>query len=209
MLSDLIDAASDRQRGTTRRDRPPLQRGRPDDFPALLKGVCLSMNGSDVSRRVGVRAFFLIFCFLLSGIPVAQAEYHLRLIAIDEMGAQRALASWTCPIAGRAAGTECRQQVEMSLGGKAHLVEVQFIVDGGHTINLSLTANNYVLQAQRNSALYLDDGDGAVGGSYELWARQKEAEPYKGLYDLVFRPPYDLSTTIGLVVEKVTASGSK
>jgi hypothetical protein len=90
----------------------------------------------------------------------------------------------------------------MSLGGKAYLpVEVQFIVDGGHTIDLSLTTNNYVLHAQRNSALYLGDYDGVVGGSYEVLARQKDPE---GVDILVFRSPFHL--TIGLVVEKVTAS---
>jgi hypothetical protein len=106
-------------------------------------------------------------------------------------------------------GTECRQQVEMSIGGKAHLVEVQFILDDGHTVNLSITANNYVLAARRNSALYLPEGDGAVAGSYKLWVTGQKAAPYGVLNDLVWRQPFDLSTTIGLVVEKVTASSSK
>jgi hypothetical protein len=155
-----------------------------------------------------MRTFFLIFCFLLSGIPVAKAEYRLHLSEIDETGAQRALASWTCRTAGRSAGI-CRHEVEMSLGGKGHLaVEVQFIVEDGHTVDLSLTANNYVLHARRNSTLYLGDHDGVMGGSYEVSAKLKDPEKYGGLDDLVFRPSYDL-TVIGLVVEKVTASSSK
>lgn len=162
-----------------------------------------------LSDGAGMRAFLLIFFVLLSSTPMAKAEYRLRLSEIDETGAQRALASWTCPSAGRVKGTECRQQVEMSIGGKAHLVEVQFIVDGGRTIDLTLTSNNYVWQASRKNALFLPEGDGTVGGSYELWATGQKVEPDGGMNDLVFRPPFDLSTTIGLVVKKVTASGSK
>jgi hypothetical protein len=163
-----------------------------------------------LAHRMGMRAFFLIFCFLLSGLPVAKAEYRLRLSEIDETGAQRALASWTCPYAGWRSETECRHQVNMSLGGKAGLVWVQFTVDNGHTVNLSLSANDYVLQARRDSALYLGDGDGVVGGSYELWGAGK-ITPNSGVDDLVFRfqQPYDLSTVIGLVVEKVTSSSYK
>jgi hypothetical protein len=156
-----------------------------------------------------MRTLFLIVCFLLSAIPVAKAEYRLRLTEIDEMGALRALASWTCSRAGMSTGTECRQQVEISLGGKSHLVQVQFIIDDGHTVGLRITADGYLLQAQRSRALYLPDGDGMVGGSYELWATGQKAEPAGLIKDLTFRPAFDLSTAIGLVVERVTANVSK
>jgi hypothetical protein len=157
-------------------------------------------------RGAGVPAFLLIFFALLSSTPIAKAEYRLRLSEIDETGAQRALASWTCLSALR---DECSQQVQMSLGGKIQLVEVTFIVEDSRAVDLNLIANNNVLQAFRKDPLFVSKSDGIVGGAYELLMTQRKVKENATVRDLTFRPPYDLFTTIGLIVEHVTASTSK
>jgi hypothetical protein len=164
-----------------------------------------------LSRGAGMRAFLLMFFVLLSGTTVAQAEYRLRLSEIDETGAQLAEASWTCPSVrwSEADGGECRHQMEMTIGGKIQQVEVQLIVENSRAIHLILNAENNVVSAYRKDSLFISKNDGIVGGSYELWMTSRKVKEDPTIADLTWKPAYDLLESIGLVVERVTASTSK
>jgi hypothetical protein len=150
-----------------------------------------------------MRTFLAIFsaALMLTSSTAAIAEYRLRLSEIAETGAEIGRAAWTCSDAEMEAN-RCRRDTHLTIDGQPQPVEVLFRDNSG-IVRLSLISNGIALAVHRSRNLLLKENGGPTAGSFEVWATQQKDDT-NTLNDLVYRPAYQILTTIGLVVERTT-----